>query len=219
MRKTMISLCTVLALLCCLLGSAAAAELSQPAQSASAPAAAAPEQPAAAKAAVQPQRIALLTVGRLDMDEQANLQAELQQRFYVPLNGVLGAVEFVPAADCAQALAASGCREEKDLYAQLPQLAQAMKADLVVVLSVGNYDYSTYYNFWQDELYTRIDVSLRIIGYDRAANMRVERHASRFYNDTYTSAVTLESLARDTLDEVLRGTVQRDKGRFSLLAH
>ena len=168
---------------------------------------------------MQPQRIALLTVGRLDMAEQANLQAELQQRFYVPLNGVLGAVEFVPAADCAQALAASGCREEKDLYAQLPQLAQAMKADLVVVLSVGNYDYSTYYNFWQDELYTRIDVSLRIIGYDRAANMRVERHASRFYNDTYTSAVTLESLARDTLDEVLRGTVQRDKGRFSLLAH
>ena len=69
MRKTMISLCTVLALLCCLLGSAAAAELSQPAQSASAPAAAAPEQPAAAKAAVQPQRIALLTVGRLDMAE------------------------------------------------------------------------------------------------------------------------------------------------------
>ena len=126
MRKTMISLCTVLALLCCLLGSAAAAELSQPAQSASAPAAAAPEQPAAAKAAVQPQRIALLTVGRLDMAEQANLQAELQQRFYVPLNGVLGAVEFVPAADCAQALAASGCREEKDLYAQLPQLAQAI---------------------------------------------------------------------------------------------
>ena len=161
-----------------------------------------------------PKRIAILPImtngtGIYEETEYA-LQDRLEQEFHVPLNGTLKAVELLPEKDCREALAAvdTELRQNQSgkrlhLEDEMKPLADKLQADIVVGLVVTNFWEYTHVN-WEGDTWLESDVSLQLVGYNRAEDKVIHRSVSRSFHSEYALDGTASALAEDGLESLLR---------------
>ena len=166
-----------------------------------------------------PRRIAVLPVidqAGISSDLQAALEKRLADEVHVPLNEALQAVAYVPADESTAALqkllavpSATGTthsRSQIDLAQEMKPLADALSADLVVVLLVTDCWEVYHQNYWDDDstFYLESQAAVRLVGYDRRNDRIINEHANRFYRAEYSPEGTAAMLCGEAADEVLR---------------
>ncbi len=159
----------------------------------------------------KPLRVAVLPVydetGSMTGEGLAKLQERLMRELHVPLNDTLKAVYYVPEEESQEALTAlwkGRTGKVRHPESDMKPLADKLSADLVVLLDVTQYYERTYLNYWDDELCLECYAGLRIVGYDRRNDRVLSENASRWYNDSYNSFSTCDSLLMDGLDSMLQ---------------
>jgi hypothetical protein len=169
-----------------------------------------------ADSAVHTKRIAILPIidqtGQLGTELGVRFAKQLQQEFYVPLNGTLKAVEFIPQEKSMAVLgkinrAASsipGKKAQQLTQEKMKLLADDLQADVTVGLVV----YKMYEVIHPDgrdgDMYMESGVGLRLIGYDRKNDRFINTESSDYYLDEYEPAGTVSELSKNTMSRLFQ---------------
>jgi len=135
-----------------------------------------------------------------------DLERQLDRALHVPLNGTLHRVEYLPEKDCLaawdEAADESSSRKVKD---RAKVIADKLGADLVVIPIVNDYvQYTTMSWHWDRDIILHSYVSLELVVYDRATDKVVDKKASRFYDDDYSTTGTASYLAREAMTDLIQ---------------
>lgn len=134
------------------------------------------------------------------------LEGQIDRALHVPLNGTLHRVEYLPEKDCLaawdEAENDSSSRKAKDMA---KAVADKLGADLVVLPIVNDYvQYTTMSWHWDRDIILHSYVSLELVVYDRATDKVVDKKASRFYDDDYSTTGTASYLAREAMTDLIQ---------------
>ncbi|WP_303105158.1 hypothetical protein [uncultured Mitsuokella sp.] len=135
-----------------------------------------------------------------------DLERQIDRALHVPLNGTLHRVEYLPEKDCLaawdEAADESRSRKVKD---RAKVMADKLGADLVVIPIVNDYvQYTTMSWHWDRDIILHSYVSLELVVYDRATDKVVDKKASRFYDDDYSTTGTASYLAREAMTDLIQ---------------
>lgn len=135
-----------------------------------------------------------------------DLESQIDRALHVPLNGTLHRVEYLPEKDCLAAwdtaAESSGSHKLKNM---VRNIADTLGADLVVIPVVNDYvQYTTYSWRWDRDIILHSYVSLELAVYDRASDKVVDKKASRFYDDEYSTTGTASYLAHEAMDDLVQ---------------
>lgn len=135
-----------------------------------------------------------------------DLERQIDRALHVPLNGTLHRVEYLPEKDCLaawdEAADESSSRKVKD---RAKVIADKLGADLVVIPIVNDYvQYTTMSWHWDRDIILHSYVSLELVVYDRATDKVVDKKASRFYDDDYSTTGTASYLAREAMTDLIQ---------------
>lgn len=135
-----------------------------------------------------------------------DLERQIDRALHVPLNGTLHRVEYLPEKDCLaawdEAADESSSRKVKD---RAKVMADKLGADLVVIPIVNDYvQYTTMSWHWDRDIILHSYVSLELVVYDRATDKVVDKKASRFYDDDYSTTGTASYLAREAMTDLIQ---------------
>lgn len=159
--------------------------------------------------AVHTKRIAILPItdqtGQLGTELGARFAKQLQNEFYVPLNGTLKAVEFIPQEKSIAALekinstSLTGKKGQRLTQEKMKILADDLQADVTVGLVV----YELYEIIHPDgrdgDTYLESGVRLKLIGYDRKNDRFINAESSDHYLDEYGPAGTVSELSKNAM--------------------
>ena len=143
-----------------------------------------------------------------------SLENQVDQSLYVPLNGTLKAVEYIPEDECLRALdeivSAAGRRVKAK--AVVKPLAEKLQADLVVMPILTGYEQYTRMSFrWDRGMILHSYAAVQIVGYDRMQDEVFSKGASRWFADEYSAAGEVSQLAWEAMDAVLRDAAVHDR--------
>lgn len=135
-----------------------------------------------------------------------DLERQIDRALHVPLNGTLHRVEYLPEKDCLaawdEAADESSSRKVKD---RAKVIADKLGANLVVIPIVNDYvQYTTMSWHWDRDIILHSYVSLELVVYDRATDKVVDKKASRFYDDDYSTTGTASYLAREAMTDLIQ---------------
>lgn len=167
-----------------------------------------------ADSAVHTKRIAILPIidqtGQLETELGARFTKQLQQEFYVPLNGTLKAVAFIPQESSMAVLekinmaSIQGRKGQRLTQEKMKLLADDLQADVTVGLVV----YEMYEIIHPDgrdgDMYMESGVGLRLIGYDRKNDRFINTESSDYYLDEYEPAGTVRELSKNTISRLFQ---------------
>lgn len=134
------------------------------------------------------------------------LEGQIDRALHVPLNGTLHRVAYLPEKDCLAAWDEvendSRSRKAKDM---VKAVADQLGADLVVIPIINDYvQYTTMSWHWDRDIILHSYVSLELVVYDRATDKVVDKKASRFYDDDYSTTGTASYLAREAMTDLIQ---------------
>ena len=82
---------------------------------------------------------------------------------------------------------------------------EKLDADLVVIPVINDYvQYTTMSWHWDRDIILHSYVSLELVVYDRATDKVVDKKASRFYDDDYSTTGTASYLAREAMTDLIQ---------------
>lgn len=134
------------------------------------------------------------------------LEGQIDRALHVPLNGTLHRVEYLPEKDCLAAWdEAENDNGSQKLKAMAKAVAEKLDADLVVIPVINDYvQYTTMSWRWDRDIILHSYVSLELVVYDRATDKVVDKKASRFYDDDYSTTGTASYLAREAMTDLIQ---------------
>lgn len=138
---------------------------------------------------------------------QDDLERQIDRALHVPLNGVLNAVTYLPEDDSEKAMddAYAALGERARLKDVVRHMGEQMNADLVVVPVLTSYEQFVRHSWhWDRGLILHSYAALSLGVYDRRTDEAFVKQASRLYEDDYSTAGSVENLARKCTDEVVR---------------
>lgn len=156
--------------------------------------------------AAEPVRIARLPIIFLsnvpDNETCAQLETKIKRAIHIPLNGTLQLVEYLPPEDSARAL---NDLYNKDKFADLMRpLAEELDADIIVCPVLRDYIQHESIGFgWRDETCIISRVEVELIVYDRRTDDLIDKKASQFYHDSYSTIGTASYLSKICFDKVI----------------
>lgn len=138
--------------------------------------------------AYEPLRVAILPIFNssytYDQDTEQAITRSLQARFSMPLAKVIILYDVIPANEVEMALP----RELKNPNkpgkidaSVLQKIGSILKADVVIGAQIMDFGAITFYNF-DDELFQKTDLSIRVVGYDTRTNEFLDIHDNRRYD-------------------------------------
>lgn len=134
------------------------------------------------------------------------LERQIDRATHVPLNGTLGAVEYLDETECGRIYTdiVDG-RYGKILRREAPaKLAELMDADLVIIPQLMGYEeYVRPSWHWDRREILHSYAQVRIEGYDRAEGKPFSESVVRTYDDEYSLRGQVERLASDAMTMVL----------------
>jgi hypothetical protein len=160
--------------------------------------------------AVHTKRIAILPItdqtGQLGTELGARFAKQLQNEFYVPLNGTLKAVEFIPQEKSIAALKKinsttllTGKKGQRLTQEKMKILADDLQADVTVGLVVYELYEIIHPEGRDDDMYLESGVGLKLIGYDRKNDRFINAESSEHYLDEYGTAGTVSELSKNAM--------------------
>lgn len=145
------------------------------------------------------------------------IESKVRNALHVPLNGVLGSVEYVPVREAGQAEEKLKA-EKQDSYLtasyeqQIMQLAKTLDADFLVMPRLTAYEQYTYMSWnWNRGMMLHSYAALELYIYDREAGKVEKSGTSRFYHDEYSASGTADVLAQECIDSLLVRTKLHEK--------
>ena len=164
-----------------------------------------------------PVRVAMLPLAAERTSQMPALQtvraieSRVRDALHIPLNGVLGSVEYVPSGETRQT--EERLQAENPFYVtasceqQLTGLAQSLNADIAVMPHLAAYEQHTYMNWnWDRGMMLRSYVAMELYVYERTTGKVMKKGTSRVYHDEYSASGTADVLARECIDSLLEST-------------
>ncbi len=152
-----------------------------------------------------------------DADTIDMLETKLDRALHIPLNNTLHAVEYLPARECELALAdimddLQKTNRKSKLKDAMKSLAEKLQADLVVCPVLTDYEQYTYSSWnWNRSLILVSSATVRIAGYEKAADHVFDKEYDRFYRDEYSPRGTAAVLAAEAMDRAIEATAIHDR--------
>lgn len=152
-------------------------------------------------------RVPIIVAGYQEPDSEtrSSLEQQIGRALHVPLNGILQAVEFLPERDVLAAFEEARRGPSRKWRDLVRPMAETLRADLVVLPVLTGYEeYRRMSWHWDRGLIVYSHAAWELCVYDAREDQVIRKQASRFFHDEYSAAGAVETLARTTLDTVLR---------------
>lgn len=171
--------------------------------------------------AAEPVRIARLPIifqsNVPDSETCAELETKIKRAIHIPLNGTLQLAEYLPEENSAHVLNDiwQGIQNKKTKLADVMRpLATELDADIIVCPVLNQYiQYESIGFRWDGEIYINSYVEAELIVYDRRTDELIDKKASQFYHDVYSTTGTASYLSKICFDKVI------DAGKLRQLIH
>lgn len=149
----------------------------------------------------------IVTSAMMPTDEVlTGLERQIDRATHVPLNGTLGAVEYLDETECGRIYAdiLDGHYGKILRREAAEKLAELMDADLVIIPQLMGYEeYVRPSWHWDRREILHSYAQVRIAGYDRAEGKPFSESVVRTYDDEYSLRGQVERLASDAMTMVL----------------
>lgn len=166
---------------------------------------------AATVQAAEPVRIARLPIifqsNVPDSEICAELETKIKRAIHIPLNGTLQLAEYLPEENSARVLNDiwQDIQNKKTKLADVMRLlATELDADIIVCPVLKQYSQYESIGFrWDGEIYIFSHVEVELIVYDRRSDELIDKKASQFYRDVYSTTGTAAYLSKICFDKVI----------------
>lgn len=159
--------------------------------------------------AYEPQRIAILPVVNSAptyyRDAEQVIHDAMQAKFKRPLASVVTIYELIPPAEVQSVLPAGFQRPKKMMKLEtlnLPELAERLKADVVIGAEITDFSSMMITNF-RDDILQKTDIAIRIVGYDVQTKKQFEFRDFEHYDDAWSTLGDPDYLAKQIMNRLL----------------
>ena len=147
-----------------------------------------------------------------DSDTCAELEVKIARAVHIPLNGTLQLVDYIPPKESAQVLHdiwknIRATNKNATIQDAIRPLAAELDADIIVCPILNRYgEYTSYSARRFGEAFLTSHARAELIVYDRRTDDFIDKKATQYYHDEYSTRGTASFLAKVCFDRVIEDT-------------